>query len=63
MLPHARIQTAQLQVSSGEGLLALAKSSTGRDGEAVRMWEDVVEPGLRSGMLVQASMLDDTDRH
>lgn len=53
VLPHARIQTAQLQVSSGEGLLALAKSSTGRDGEAVRMWEDVVEPGLRSGMLVQ----------
>ena len=53
---HARTQTAQIQAGSGEPLLVFAKSSTGRDGEAVRMWEDIVEPGLGSGMLVQASL-------
>ena len=52
---QARMQSAQIQSSSGEPFYVFAKSSTGRGGEAVRMWEDIIEPKLHFGMLIQAS--------
>ena len=33
--------------------MVFAKSSTGYEGQYVRMWEDMVEPGLGAAMLVQ----------
>lgn len=43
-----------ISTASGEKLQVFAKSSTGKGGDSVRMWEDVVEAGLKSGMRVQA---------
>ena len=51
---QAKLDSAEIQLTSGERVQAFAKSSTGKTGDSVRMWEDVVEPGLRSGLLVQA---------
>ena len=49
----AVIGNVSLRTAGGETITVYAKSSTGDDGDSVRMWEDVVEPGLQAGMDVQ----------
>ena len=53
MNPEIALSDVRIATIDGEELRVFAKSSTGDDGEEVRMWEDVVEEGLKMPMLVQ----------
>lgn len=43
-------------MTGGEALLALTHSSTGCGGDRVRLFEDMLEPAIQSGMLVQVKL-------
>ena len=51
--PVARTGSGVIRSRGGEQVMVFAKSSTGYEGQYVRMWEDMVEPGLGAAMLVQ----------
>ncbi|KAK9804485.1 hypothetical protein WJX73_008867 [Symbiochloris irregularis] len=52
--PAAQHRHLKLASSGGEPLLAFTHSSTGYDGDRVRLFEDMLEPALQTGMLVQS---------
>lgn len=54
MLPAASAGTLTL-LAGGQRLLALTHSSTGKHGDRLRLFEDMLEPALESGMHVQVS--------
>lgn len=54
---QVKVSSLELQTPAGQVLRGFAKSSTGRGGESLRIWEDVVEPGLLASMAVQARLL------
>lgn len=51
--PQIAVSDSVVSTLGGQELRIFAKSSTGSDGDNVRMWEDVVEQGLKEPMLVQ----------
>lgn len=53
--PEIFLDDTNITTLGGQTLRVFAKSSTGDDGENVRMWEDVVEEALKSPMLVQVN--------
>lgn len=54
-----KVGSLQIPMPAGLQLRVFAKSSTGSQGQSLRMWEDVVEPGLQSALLVQVCSATD----